>query len=107
MDDVLAQVGLPDFHAHRFQYGVQAQFLRDHALALGGDLDVPGAGDVGDYLVGLCRVLGEVEVPPGGGDVGVEQVQVIVQVLDGVGFDVPGFLLPALPDLWGGFRDAV
>ena len=62
LDDVLAKVGLVDDEAVSLQLVVELGLFGGHRLGLHDALDVVLLADVGDDLVGLGGVLGEVHV---------------------------------------------
>ena len=107
LDDVLAQVRLVDVYPDRLQLVVELQLLRHHALAFRRDFDPAAAGEVAYDGVGLAGVFGEVHLPPGGGHIVGEQLDVVVQVVEGVDLDAPGLVTPLVPRLGGYFFDGV
>ena len=107
LDDVLAQVRFVNLNAVGFQGLVEVQFLGNHGLALGSDLDVSSSGNLRNYLIGLGRVPREVNVSARLGHAVVEQFQVIVQVVQGMNLDAPGLFPPGFPNVFANLADGV
>ena len=107
LDDVFAQVGLVNVHADGFEDVVQVELLGDHGFALGGDFHAAGLGQVGHDGVGLGGVGGEMDAAAVGGDPLFQEVEVVVQVVQGVGLYPPCLFPPLVPDLGGDFFHAL
>ena len=107
LDDVFPQIRLKDLNADSFEGAVQVQFLGNHGLAFGRQFDLAGAGDFGNDSVGLGRVPGEVNITAIAGHLIGQQFQVIVQMVEGMGFDAAGFGAPLFPSLRSNFLDGL
>ena len=96
LHDVFAQVGLDGADALGLEHVVQFHLLADHRLRLDHAFDVVFAGDIEDVLVGLGGILGAKHGGAPGGDVPLELDQQLVEIGDGIGFDLMGRLAPVL-----------
>ena len=62
---------------------------------------------MGHDSVGLGGIGGEMHLPARLGHVLLQQVEVVVEVVHGVGLDSPGLIPPLLPPLGSNFLDGV
>ena len=97
LDDVLSQVGFVDINPILLEDLIEVQLLGDHRLALGGYPYPPAGGQLRHDCVGLRRVLSEVDVSAGPFDIFRQQFEIVIQVLQGMDFDLAGLFTPFLP----------
>src|SRR3954468_13410143 len=80
LDDVLAEVGLDRLDAVSLEVGVEADLLGDHALALGDRAGTRRAAQVEHDGAGLGGVAGPVDLAAALADLGLERLEVEVEV---------------------------
>ena len=103
LDEVLAEIGLDGLDLLPGEVAIEVHFLREHGLALDDGAYPLLLGEIDDVIRCGVRVLGEEDLASRLLDVVGGHVQVVVEVLYGMGLDLPGAVAKFLP-VGGGRR---
>ena len=103
LDEVLSEIGLDGLDLLLGEVVIEVHFLREHGLALDDGTDTLLPGEIEDVIGGGLGVLGEVDRTTRFLDVLSGHVQIVVEVLNGVGLDLASAVAKLLP-VWSGRR---